>query len=78
MKNGKSPGTDGLTVEFYKYSFNDIAEIMVRSFNYSFATKQMSPEQRRGIIKLIPKPNKDKKLLKLETDLLIINLLQKH
>ena len=32
MKNGKTPGTDGLTVEFYKIFWNDIKEVMVKSF----------------------------------------------
>lgn len=35
MKNSKSPGYDGYTVEFYKFFWNDIKEFLIRSFNYS-------------------------------------------
>jgi len=36
---------------------------MVASFNYAFRTGTLSITQRRGIISLIPKTNKDKTLL---------------
>ena len=36
---------------------------MVASFNYGFWTGTLSISQRRGIISLIPKKNKDKTLL---------------
>ena len=37
---------------------------MVDSFNYAFENGDMSISQKRGIISLIPKKNKDKKYLK--------------
>ena len=36
---------------------------MIASFNYAFRTGTLSISQRRGIISLIPKKNKDKTLL---------------
>ena len=59
MKNGKTPGTDGLTVEFYKISLNDIKVAMVNSFNYSFQTNSLSELHKQGLITLLPKSNKD-------------------
>lgn len=59
MQNNKSPGTDGFPVEWYKFFFKDIGNIVVESLNYAFSTGKMSPDQRRGIINLIPKKGKD-------------------
>ena len=35
MKNNKSPGSDGLSVEFYKTFWNEIKMYFVNSINYS-------------------------------------------
>ena len=59
MKNGKTPGTDGLTVEFYKIFWNDIKVAMVNSLNYSFQTNSLSELQKQGLNTLLPKSNKD-------------------
>jgi hypothetical protein len=64
MSNNKTPGTDGFPVEFYKFFFNDISKNIVDSFNYSFRNGKLSPDQRRGIIKLIPKKDNDPTFLK--------------
>ena len=55
MVADKSPRTDGLPCEFYKVFWNDVAEILINSFNYSYEIGKLSISQRRGIIKLIPK-----------------------
>ena len=60
MKNNKSPGTDRLTAEFYKYFWNDLKTLLVGSFYYSYDSGMLSKEQRRGIIRLIPKKSSDK------------------
>ena len=59
MKNNKSPGSDGLTVEFYKLFWGTIKNYYLDSINYSFQTGQLTTLQRQGVISLIPKPNKD-------------------
>ena len=59
MKNGKTPGTDGLTAEFYKISCEDLKNAMVKSFNYSFQIKSLSEIQKQGLFTLLPKSNKD-------------------
>ena len=60
MKIGKSPGSDGYTVEFLQFFWKQIGQLIVDSFNYSFEKGCMTEEQRRGIISLIPKEGKDK------------------
>ena len=55
FSNGKSPGEDGLTVEFYQKFFDIIGEDLVDCLNASHETGQLSISQRRGMITLIPK-----------------------
>ena len=59
MKINKTPGSDGLTKEFYEFFWPDISEMLIESYNYSFHIGHLSCEQRRGIIRLIPKKSKD-------------------
>ena len=64
FKNNKSPGTDGFTAEFYKFFWKDIKTVLLDSINYSFSSGKLSIDQRRGIITLIPKKDKDRTFLK--------------
>ena len=53
FKNCKSPGTDGLSGEFYNFFWSEISTDIIGSFNYAFKTGMLSISQRRGIISLI-------------------------
>ena len=60
MKNGKTPGSDGLTAEFYKIFWQDLKEAMlINSFNHSFQINSLSEIQKQGLITLLPKSSKD-------------------
>ena len=50
MNNNKSPGSDGLTTEFYKIFWNTIKTFYIDSINLSFKTKHLTPLQKQGII----------------------------
>ena len=63
FKNNKSPGTDGLTAEFYKFFWIDVKKYVLESYEYSFETGTLSIDQKRGILTLIPKKDKDRTLL---------------
>ena len=63
-QNNKTPGSDGLTIEFYRLFWDAIGHFMVDSFNYAYEHGQLSISQRLGIISLIPKNNKDLEYLK--------------
>jgi len=63
MKNNKTPGNDGLTVEFYKKFWKEIGSLLVETFNLSYECGQLSNSQRQAIIVLIDK-GKDRTLLK--------------
>jgi hypothetical protein len=60
----KSPGTDGLTNEFYKEFWPLIKNHLLKSLNEGLNRGKLNISQRRGIITLIPKPQKDLELLK--------------
>ena len=64
FKNGHSPGTDGLPIEFYKMFWNDITNLVLNSISYSYKQKNMSVSQKQSIITLLPKRDKDTRLLK--------------
>jgi exonuclease III len=64
LKNGKSPGSDGLPSEFYKFFWIDIKVYLLESLKYSLLTGELSIEQKRGIITLIPKKDKNRFYLK--------------
>ena len=73
MKSGKSPGTCGLTSEFYKFFWTDIKGILLSSINYNLRNGKLSIEQRRGILTLIPKKDKDRLYLKNWRPLTLLN-----
>ena len=64
MKNGKSPGNDELTKEFYMCFFGEIATHLVDSLNHSFSVGELSTSQRQAVITLIEKKGRDKRLVK--------------
>ncbi len=64
MSNNKTPGCDGIPVEFYKLFWNDIKPYLINSFNFSLVSGNMSVDQRRGVITLIPKQGKNPNQLK--------------
>lgn len=63
-KNGKSPGLDGFTNDFFKLCWTDIGYYVLRSINAAYVEGEMSISQRRGVITCIPKGNKPKMFLK--------------
>ena len=49
MKNGKSPGTDGYTTEFYNFLRKDIGKFILDSLNNSFTNGELSITQKTRI-----------------------------
>ena len=62
MKNNKSPGSDGLTIEFYKTFWPDISDILIDSFNESFNLGHLSYSQNVSILSLIFKKGDPEKI----------------
>ena len=55
----KSPGTDGLTTEFYQKMWPDIKHLVIKAFNEALTEGELGISQKQGIISLIPKVCKD-------------------
>ena len=60
MNEDSSPGNDGLTVEFYKFFWNEIKYTYMASLIDGKLKGVMSISQRQALIKLIEKKDKDK------------------
>ena len=59
MKNNKSPGSDGITTEFYKMFWKEIKMFYVSSLNFSFHNGNLTTLQKQGITSLLPPKDKD-------------------
>ena len=64
MQPNKSPGTDGLSLEFYKVFWKDISFYLLNALNRAHMKGCLSITQRRGIITLIPKTHKPVNIFK--------------
>ena len=64
LPNNKTPGLDGIPIEFYKFFWRDIKDIILENFKLSFKNEILSISQRQGLINLIPKKDKDLRNLK--------------
>ena len=64
FQHNKTPGTDGITAEFYLCFCNDICGPLIGCLNHGALLGELSISQRQGIISLIPKKKKDPLLLK--------------
>ena len=73
LKNNKSPGSDGFTTEFYKFFWPNIKHFVHDSFIAAFENGTLSIDQRRGILTLLPKADKDLRLLKNWRPLSLLN-----
>ena len=62
-RSDASPGSSGFTGGFYKLFWRNLKYFIVNSLNYAYETGNLSISQKLGIIILLPKPDKDKRLL---------------
>ena len=59
MQLGKSPGLDGLTVQFYKFFWTDKKDYLIASLQHALDSGKFSISQRQGVIRLLPKKDKN-------------------
>ena len=77
MKNNKSPGLDGFTVEFFKFFWVDIGSFILRSINYGYRNESLSVTPKQGLITCLPKPNKSRLSLKNWRPISLLNVVYK-
>lgn len=61
----KSQGSDILLVNFFPQFWYSIGQLVADALNTVYCRLELSPEQSRDIITLLPKPGKDKTFLKI-------------
>ena len=61
FQKNKSPGNDGLTVEFYITFWETLGKFLVDSLNCSYDRGELSNSQKQAVITLLEKKNKDKR-----------------
>ena len=59
MKKNSAPGFDGFTVPFYLTFWDHISDFIYNSINHAYNTGHFTLDQRRGVIKMLPKHNKN-------------------
>ena len=77
MKNYKSPGLDGFTVEFFKFFWADVGQFILRSLNYGYRNGSLNITQKQGVITCIPTPNKSRVNLKNWRPISLLNVIYK-
>ena len=73
----KSPGSDGFTVEFFKFFYNDLKVFIRKSLNEGYREGKLSITQRQGIITCLPKGDKPKHFLKNWRPITLLNVIYK-
>ena len=74
FQNNKSPGNDGIPVEFYKKFWSLISEPFTKCVNECFETGEMSRSQKQAVITLIEKKGKDRLLLENWRPISLVNV----
>ena len=64
MNNNKTPGSDGIPVDFYKVFWRILREPLYNMMVEVYSEGILLPSMREGILNLIPKANKDTRRIK--------------
>ena len=61
MSNDKAPGLTGISPAFYKVFWNQIGTLVTAAINHSLENHSLPPNQKIGLVTLIPRQDKDPK-----------------
>ena len=64
MKDGKFPGNDGVTKEFYMCFFDKLGPLLRNSLNFSLEKGEVSTSQKQVVTTLIEKKDRDRRFIK--------------
>ena len=74
IQNYKTPGSDGLTKEFYETFWNEIKYVFLKSLKQAEEKGQLSISQRQAVIKLVEKKDRDKRYIKNRRPISLLNV----
>ena len=77
MRNNVAPGSSGYTGNFYKAFWTVLKNRIMQAIHKSKQANSMSPSQKLGIVQIIPKADKDLKLLTNWRPLTLLNTFYK-
>ena len=60
FKLNKTPGNDGIPIEFYLMFWEELKHSLLESINYSYEKELLSISQRQAVITLLEKPGKNR------------------
>ena len=72
--NNKTPGNDGIPIEFYKTFWSLISDSFMKCINECFEKGEMSSSQKQAIITLIEKKGKDRSFLENWRPISLVNV----
>ena len=72
--NNKTPGNDGIPIEFYKQFWSVISDSFISCVNECFEKGEMSSSQKQAVITLIEKKGKDRSLLENWRPISLVNV----
>ena len=64
LGKNKTPGSDGLTYEFYQKFWPELQDIYMRQLNEGIERGELTTSQKQNVIRIIPKKDKDKTQIK--------------
>ena len=74
FENNKTPGNDGLSIEFYKLFWPEFGTFLVDSLNYAYIQGELSNSQKEAVITLIEKKDRDRRLIKNWRPISLVNV----
>ena len=74
MKNSKTPGQDGLPIEFYKVFWSKVKSVFYGMVIEAWESEMLHRSARQGVLNLIPKPNKDTRYIKNLRPITLLNV----
>ena len=74
FQKNKTPGNDGLTVEFYLAFWPLVGKCLVECLNFAHRHRELSTSQKQAMITLLEKKDKDKRFLKNWRPISLINV----
>jgi exonuclease III len=74
LANNKAPGSDGLDASFYKFFWSKIGVYVCGSLMQGINEGEMSIEQKRAVLTLLPKKDKDPRYIKNWRPLSLLNV----
>ena len=64
MENNKSPGSDGLSKEFYECFWDEIKKLFLASIHKAFLSHELNSSQKQAVIKMLEKKTKTRDSLR--------------